>query len=126
MNATNTETKIKTLAAKFEQLLDRRSSNSWSFGSHPSTNTQNSYNSQSPFTFVRILGRGPFGEVYEVRESTTGDVYAKKIISLDNRAYDSNALGHDVRADSNTMKKLTHIHIVKVLITQKEYNSLRF
>lgn len=61
--------------------------------------------------------------MHEVREATTGEVYAKKIINLGNRGYDSEALEYNAQAEFDTMKKLTHIHIVRVLITQKEFDS---
>ncbi|KAL8897716.1 MAG: hypothetical protein Q9207_007075 [Kuettlingeria erythrocarpa] len=79
--------------------------------------------SQAPFVYVKFLGRGSFGQVHEVRESSTGKVYAKKIIHLGNQGLGSDALEQEVQAEFDTMEKLNHIHIVKVLISQKEFDS---
>lgn len=118
--------KIKILETRFGQMLDlaqRRLSNSWSYSGSPPADAQHFYSSQARFTFVRFLGRGSFGQVHEVRESSTGEVYARKIIHLVNRGWSSEALEREVQAEFDTMKKLTHIHIVRVLISQKELDS---
>ena len=118
--------KIKILETKFDQMLDlarRRLSGSWSYGSNPPVDAQHFYSSQARFTYVRFLGRGSFGQLHEVRESSTGEVYARKIIHLANRGCDAEALEREVQAEFDTMKKLTHIHIVRVLISQKEQDS---
>lgn len=104
-------------------LAQRRLSNSWSYGSNPPADAQHFYSSQARFTYVRFLGRGSFGQVHEVRESSTGEVYARKIIHLGNRGWGSEALEREVQAEFDIMKKLTHIHIVRVLISQKELDS---
>lgn len=72
---------------------------------------------------MRFLGRGSFGQVHEVREPSTGEVYARKIIHLSNQSWGSEALEREVQAEFDTMKKLTHIHIVRVLISQKDLDS---
>ena len=107
-------------------LAQRRLSNSWSYGSNPPADAQRFYSSQARFTYVRFLGRGSFGQVHEVKESSTGEVYARKIIHLGNRGMGSEALEREVQAEFDTMKKLNHVHIVKVLISQKEFDSFNF
>ena len=104
-------------------LAQQRLSHSWSYGSNPPADAQHFYSSQTRFTYVKFLGRGSFGQVHEVRESSTGEVYARKIIHLGNQGWGSEGLEREVQAEFDTMKKLTHIHIVRVLISQKELDN---
>lgn len=104
-------------------LAQRGLSNSWSYGSNPPTDAQHFYSSQAKFTNVRFLGWGSFGQVHELRKSLTGKVYARKIIYPGNWGWGSEALEREVQAKFDTMKKLIHIHIVRVLISQKELDS---
>ncbi|KAL9123643.1 MAG: hypothetical protein Q9217_006944, partial [Psora testacea] len=120
VKAQDAAAKIKILETKFRHMLDlaqRRQSNSWSYGSNPPADVQH-------FTaHKQDLVTGSFGQVHKVRESSTREVYARKIIHLGNRGWGSEALEREVQAEFETMKKLTHIHIVKVLISQKELDS---
>ena len=59
--------------------------NAWSYSSHPPADAQRFYSSQLRFTYVRFLGRGSFGQVHDVCELSTNEVYARKIVHLGNQ-----------------------------------------
>lgn len=70
------------------------------------------------FISQRVLGRGAYGEVYQVAEATTGAVYARKRIHLD-LAKSSGHREEDVKKEVDIMKKLRHKHIATVLLYAK-------
>lgn len=74
------------------------------------------------FSFLRRLGSGSFGEVAEVKEGTTGAVYARKVIYLDGRT-PAQAVEKDVVNEVTIMQKLRHQHIASVLFFIKDTHS---
>ena len=71
------------------------------------------------FVSVQVLGKGSFGEVDEVRESTTGAAYARKHIHRDaSRA--PKAMAREVQNEVAVMQKLRHLHIATVLFYLKD------
>ena len=71
------------------------------------------------FVSYRMLGEGSYGEVDEVRESTTGVSYARKHIHLD-AAKTPDILADEVQNEVSVMQKLRHQHIATVLFYLKE------
>lgn len=78
------------------------------------------YNTQMQYIPLRRLGRGSFGEVDEVEESTTGQVYARKYISFQGAPSSSRA---DVQNEVSIMEKLWHQHIASISFYQMGENS---
>lgn len=74
---------------------------------------------QARFISTRILGQGSYGEVDEVRESTTGVSYARKHIHLD-LSKAPHVLAKEVQNEVAVMQKLRHLHIATVLFYLKE------
>ena len=74
---------------------------------------------QAQFVSQRILGEGSYGEVDEVRESSTGAAYARKHIHLDSGKA-SNVIEEEVKNEVSVMQKLRHLHIATVLFYLKE------
>ena len=72
-------------------------------------------------TFVshKALGEGSFGDVDEVRESTTGASYARKHIHID-ESRPREIVEEEVKNEVNCMQKLRHLHIAQVLFYVKE------
>ncbi|KAI9744319.1 MAG: hypothetical protein M1818_002471 [Claussenomyces sp. TS43310] len=77
------------------------------------------YDTQARFTPLRKLGGGSFGQVDEVEEVSTGEVYARKQISLPSNK-DGAGREEDIRNEVRIMQKLTHQHIATVLFWLKE------
>jgi serine/threonine protein kinase len=79
----------------------------------------NAYNIRAQFDVQRYLGHGSFGDVTEVREITTGEVYARKHIHL--RQGSSAAVTvRDVQNEVKIMQRLHHDHIATVSFFIKE------
>lgn len=71
------------------------------------------------FLSMKTLGRGSYGTVDEVRETSTGASYARKHIPLDDdRTVDS--IAEEVKNEVAVMQKLRHLHIATVLFYLKE------
>lgn len=79
--------------------------------------TTNSYNRDTRFEHIRDLGRGSYGVVDEVREVTTGSVYARKSIPRNIPGQDSEIIENRVKNEVHIMgKRLRHNHIASVNI----------
>lgn len=79
----------------------------------------NAYNVRAQFDVQRHLGHGSFGDVTEVKEITTGEVYARKRIHL--RGGSSAAVTvRDVQNEVKIMQRLHHDHIATVAFFIKE------
>ncbi|KAK0262044.1 hypothetical protein LTS09_003467 [Friedmanniomyces endolithicus] len=77
--------------------------------------------SQPQFITKRSLGKGFYGMVHEVHESSTGRVYARKQIYLGHRGSDTAlALMHVVTRECDTMERLSHPHIIKMCFSFQE------
>ena len=74
---------------------------------------------QVRFVSIRSLGNGSFGEVDEVRESSTGASYARKHIHLDSDK-PPDVIADEVKNEVAIMQKLRHLHIATVLFYLKE------
>lgn len=74
------------------------------------------------FNYLRRLGRGSFGDVAEVKEMSTGMVYARKLIYLDGGS-STNVIEKDVLNEVTIMQKLHHQHIATVLFFIKDPHS---
>lgn len=73
------------------------------------------YNSVShkDFDYLRILGRGSFGKVIQVRTKVTGTVYALKVISKKKLLDNSESSSH-VMIERNVLLVCNHPNIVKM------------
>lgn len=71
------------------------------------------------FVTIQELGAGSYGQVYEVRERSTGASYARKHIRLD-AGKSPNMIAEEVVNEVNVMQKLRHLHIASVLFYLKE------
>lgn len=71
------------------------------------------------FVAIRHLGRGSYGTVEEVRESSTGASYARKLFHLDPDK-SSDLIEKEVKNEVAIMQKLRHLHIATVLFHLKE------
>lgn len=78
------------------------------------------------FEHLRELGRGAYGVVDEIREITTGSVYARKSVPIHINGQDSDIIEKRVINEVGIMTKLRHNHIASVNIVFKddEYWSL--
>lgn len=74
---------------------------------------------QVRFVTKRLLGRGSFGEVDEVRELSTGASYARKHIFLDVDK-SRQTIAEEVINEVQVMQKLRHLHIATVLFYLKQ------
>jgi serine/threonine protein kinase len=75
------------------------------------------------YAFVRTLGRGSEGSVEEVREVTTGSVFARKQVLFTAYSSDKSAVERKVRNEVEIMKKLKHLHIASVCFWLKTSES---
>jgi serine/threonine protein kinase len=75
------------------------------------------------FEFLRILGHGTHGQVSEVREPTTSQLYARKLIRfrLDSRS--QSIIEDQVRSEVTIMQKLHHPHIASVLFYVRDLDA---
>jgi len=69
---------------------------------------------QQHFRKLRKLGQGSYGEVHEVVETSTGDIYAQKRIHLLWYGRTKAEREKQVRNEVNIMRKLSHQHIPQV------------
>lgn len=73
------------------------------------------------FISTRVLGSGSYGDVDEVRESTTNVAYARKHIHFDDDGDRREAIVRDeVQKEVAIMQKLRHLHIAAVLFYFRE------
>lgn len=99
-----------------EAVLDEHS-----FLPHGIRDSSSDYNNvRAHFKVVRRLGHGSFGEVTEVRESTTGEVYARKQIHLREGSSTTDVTMRDVENEVKIMQRLHHDHIATVSFFIKE------
>ena len=85
------------------------------------------YESHPRFRYLRRLGRGSFGDVDEVQEVSTREVYARKTILAGSNNLAATAREDEVRNEVRVMQDLTHQHIARVLfwtIEQDTFNIL--
>lgn len=75
---------------------------------------------KSTFISIRPLGSGSFGDVEEVRESTTGAGYARKHIHIAGSGRSPELVEEEVKNEVRVMQKLRHLHIATVLFYLKE------
>ncbi|TKA75017.1 hypothetical protein B0A55_04798 [Friedmanniomyces simplex] len=81
----------------------------------------NLHGSEPQFITKRSLGKGFYGMVHEVHESSTGRVYARKQIYLGRRGSDTAmALMQIVTRECDTMERLSHPHIIKMCFSRQE------
>jgi serine/threonine protein kinase len=113
--------------AKFEQMLElaerNKSRGSYSSRGFPNSLTDGNhhlYDTQARFTPLKRLGRGSFGDVDEVQEVSTREVYARKVIQLPGNETVAAVREEEVRNEVRVMQKLTHNHIATVLFWLKE------
>lgn len=71
------------------------------------------------FVWKRRLGQGSYGEVDEVRELSTGAMYARKHIHLDAKK-SREIIANEVLNEVAIMQKLRHLHIATVLFYLKD------
>ena len=76
---------------------------------------KHSYDTQARFKTLRQLGRGSFGQVDEVEEITTGNVYARKNILLGGNSTATARREEEIEKEFRIMEKLTHTHIITVM-----------
>ena len=117
---------IKSSKMKYDLMLNnaqqeksRELSQSWSYGGRPPDGPEHFQNSSARFTYQKTLGRGSSGEVHEVRESSTNAIYARKVIYRHHQGLSDTSLKQEVEKECEAMKKLLHIHIVRVLFSQQ-------
>ncbi|KIY00208.1 uncharacterized protein Z520_03893 [Fonsecaea multimorphosa CBS 102226] len=121
----NYEELVETFVEKratFEAALQRAEQELYSRPSLPShehyTNgvlsTLNSGNETQPrFKTLRRLGRGSFGQVDEVEEISTGNIYARKNILVGGAT--ARRRKEEIEKEFRIMEKLTHVHITTVI-----------
>ena len=71
-------------------------------------------NIDSRFEHLRDLGKGSYGNVDEVRETTTGTVYARKSIPIVSMGQDKETIAERVNNEADIMRQLRHNHIASV------------
>lgn len=81
------------------------------------------YPTSTHFERVRHLGEGTYGEVAEVREVTTGNVYARKLIRYNSKTRSQAVVEEEVRNEVAIMQKLRHHHIAPLLFWVRELNA---
>jgi serine/threonine protein kinase len=86
---------------------------------HPHHNITSNREVEVRFISVRSLGGGSYGEVDEVRESSTGALYARKHIHLDT-GKPPDIIAKEVKNEVGIMQKLRHLHIATVLFYLKD------
>ena len=79
----------------------------------------NAYNIRAQFDVQRHLGHGSFGDVTEVREITTGAVYARKHVYL-RQGSSAAVTRRDVENEVKIMQRLHHDHIATISFFIKE------
>lgn len=62
------------------------------------------------FEFLRVLGRGNFGKVYQVRKVNTGRIYAMKVL-LKEKIVAHNAVAHTL-SERDVLAELDHPFVV--------------
>lgn len=72
------------------------------------------------FELIRNLGKGAYGTVDEVRETSTGGVYARKSIPTRIMGQESESIEKRVKNEVEIMSKLRHNHIASVNIFFRE------
>ena len=72
------------------------------------------------FKWVRYLGKGTYGHVSEVYETTTGNVYAQKLIRLGDDNQARNVIEEQVKNEVAIMQRLRHHHIASVIFSVRE------
>ena len=72
------------------------------------------------FRPVKKLGYGASAEVTMVEEVSTHELYARKQFFLKANGYNPAAREEEVKNEYSVMKKLTHLHIAKVLLWGKD------
>lgn len=83
-------------------------------------------NEDDRFRHIRQLGRGSYGTVDEVKESSTGTAYARKSIPRKILGQEENMIAQRVRNEVEIMSKLRHNHIasLNMLFKGKTYWSM--
>ncbi|PVH73322.1 hypothetical protein DL98DRAFT_52766 [Cadophora sp. DSE1049] len=66
------------------------------------------------FQVLRLLGRGAEGDVHEVKEITTGAVYARKHIQIGGPYGQTSRTVDQVRNEVEIIEKLSHTHITSI------------
>lgn len=75
----------------------------------------NPLETQARFKWLRLLGRGSFGQVDEVEEISTGNAYARKNIPLGGNAGAVARREDEIKKEFRIMEKLTHTHIITIM-----------
>jgi serine/threonine protein kinase len=82
-----------------------------------------SYTTKADFKFRRSLGSGAFGQVAEVVEATTGQVYARKIIAFREDSKSKGSIEKEVLNEVSIMQRLRHQHIASVLFFVRQLDT---
>ena len=73
------------------------------------------YQTHARFRHKRHLGRGSSAKVAEVEESSTGEIYARKIFPFTPGSSQIDGIKERVENEVKNMKRLRHPHIAEVL-----------
>ena len=119
------EEAIAEYATVLKQEKERRKAIEIAAGPFSLINRQkgksHSYDVQLQFVFQRQLGRGSFSRVDEVKETSTGHLYACKRIHMDTGSQTlSYELERVAEEEVAIMRKLQHQHIASVLFALKD------
>ncbi|CAD8047560.1 unnamed protein product [Paramecium sonneborni] len=76
------------------------------------------------FQFIRQIGQGAYGGVFQVKRIVTGDQYALKIINCSNRPFDR--LLSQLKQERNIFEILTGEYVVKAFYSFQHQSSLCF
>ena len=79
----------------------------------------NPYATRVSFDWIETLGQGTYGQVSKVRESSTGTIYAQKVIRITDPRFRSR-IEKDVQNEVSIMQKLRHHHIASVQFHVRE------
>lgn len=117
----DTGPRILTLKDEWEQLVKRAAMNQAAVRQNNSNlsyyNTTvgpyNPYTTSASFEWLESLGSGTYGQVYKVRETSTGTIYAQKIIRVTDPRHKTR-IEKEVLNEVTIMQKLRHHHIASV------------
>jgi len=77
------------------------------------------------FRILRHLGTGSYGDVSEMQEVSTGNVYARKLICYHDES-EAKRVENEVKNEVKVMQRLRHHHIASVLLWIRDMESKTF
>jgi serine/threonine protein kinase len=81
----------------------------------------NPFTPRPSFEYLESLGRGTYGEVSKVRETSTGTLYAQKVIRITDPRSRARVEA-EVASEVSIMQRLRHLHIASVQFHVREEN----